>query len=720
MREVDAAVADMLGGPRADVTVVVPTHLGAGRIEQCLRSLAEQTLDQGRYEVVVVRNGPDDGTDDAVRRCASRHPSLQVRLIVGATLGAARARNVGLAAADGRYVTFVDDCDRVSAEYLDAMLRHCGPTTISVALTADETAMGDPPTFQSAGHRYATVVITSPGQLPAAMVRSAGKVMPTVLARAIGFDGALRDGGEGEFWVRLMALAPMELALCPIADHAVYYRRPGQAARSELDVSYDADVTPHLEVISTLESGFGMSADLDQLVRYLVADQVAPINAYLRDRLSEHGAVVADIRARGIRSVPMHLMNAGLARDLAVLYVALPFADTSALVAARRIRERGVVVDVVSNNMSKLKKKDFTAEPVWAEYVDTVTELRAYPVSAWWPAVLDFCRKALAAVEAAEANKGPYRSVYSRAMWPTSHVFGAMLKIRNPQIHWIAEFSDPILFGIRNERRQSSGVADPEVLATFRDALSAKGLPSPNDDNMYFWIESLVYGLADEIMFTNAHQQKYMFGHFDEPALVARANAHAVVAEHPTLDRSFYDAQPSTYPLDPGFVHIGYFGVFYATRGLAEVTSALSSLPPATRSRLKLHVFTPEPAKLATEIAAAGLVDVVIPNEYVGYLEFLNLTTRFDVLLVNDFRTADTRVINPYVPAKYADYAGSGAAIWGIVEPGSVLSSRPLHYESILGDVQGARDVLTVIAAGKGCPTTLSPASSGAYEEGIG
>ena len=132
---------------------------------------------------------------------------------------------------------------------------------------------------------------------------------------------------------------------------------------------------------------------------------------------------------------------------------------------------------------------------------------------------------------------------------------------------------------------------------------------------------------------------------------------------------------------------------------LSEVLEALRALGPAARARLRLHVFTPKPEELAKAASAAGLADTVVANPYVEYLEFLHLTTMFDVLLVNDTHTSDTHDINPYLPSKISDYAGSGPAIWGVVEPGSILSRQPLDYVSSLGDVNGARDVLERIAA---------------------
>ena len=152
------------------------------------------------------------------------------------------------------------------------------------------------------------------------------------------------------------------------------------------------------------------------------------------------------------------------------------------------------------------------------------------------------------------------------------------------------------------------------------------------------------------------------------------------------------DHQQLELPTDK--INLAYFGVFYATRGLTEVWQALRRLPAWVAGDIALHVFTSKPDELRTELAEAGLTDVVTANPYVSYLEYLNLASRVDVLIVNDARTVGIHDRNPYLPSKWSDYSGSGTAVWGIVEPGSILSAQPLQHRSELGDVDGALRVL--------------------------
>jgi GT2 family glycosyltransferase len=82
------------------VSIVVCTHNGAGTLRRCLRGIAE--LRYPRYEVIVV----DDGSSDASAAIASE---FDVRLIAIERSGLSMARNVGLAAARGEFVAYIDD-----------------------------------------------------------------------------------------------------------------------------------------------------------------------------------------------------------------------------------------------------------------------------------------------------------------------------------------------------------------------------------------------------------------------------------------------------------------------------------------------------------------------------------------------------------------------------------------------------------------------------------
>lgn len=456
-------------------------------------------------------------------------------------------------------------------------------------------------------------------------------------------------------------------------------------------------------IVARRTEGAEQGAEQGGTLRSQLVAELGPLREHLAEHPEDEERLRADVRARGLTDrFPWRRLNRGRARDLAVLYCFTPYLDTSALVAARRLHVRGVVTDVVSQQLDGLRRVDESSERVAREYLDETRVLPGEPRVAEWPATRTFVEGVLAEVADLEAAKGPYRTLYTRAMAPQSHFAGAVLKLRNPDLHWTAEFSDPILVNAYGEHRDGD-IEDDWLTEELTAGLLARGFEAPATRRLFAWAELVAYALADEIMFTNAHQQRFMLAYCEDRRLAERAASIGYARHQPTLPAEFYRMKETTYPLDPDVVNIGYFGLFFRTRGLQEIVTALASLSPEERRRVHLHVFTDNPRPLQEEMAATGMDDVISVRAYVPFLRFLNLTTRFDVLLVNDAVTSHFE-INPYLPSKVSDYRGSGTPIWAAVEPGSVLSSMEVDHLSELGDVDGALAVLRDLLASRGLP----------------
>ena len=96
------------------VSVVVATYKRDNDLARALESLASQTYKD--MEIVLVN---DNRTDDwkckvnvIVDNFKSMHPDAQINYIVNeVNQGSAKTRNIGIAAARGKYVTFLDDDD---------------------------------------------------------------------------------------------------------------------------------------------------------------------------------------------------------------------------------------------------------------------------------------------------------------------------------------------------------------------------------------------------------------------------------------------------------------------------------------------------------------------------------------------------------------------------------------------------------------------------------
>ncbi|GAB3518207.1 glycosyltransferase family 2 protein [Arthrobacter monumenti] len=99
------------------LSVIVPAKDQFDYLPDALTSLTRQFDDASALEVIVVDDGSTDGTREVAAAYAGRLPGL--RIIHNATpKGLATARNQGLAAAGGRYLTYLDGDDWLAPGHL--------------------------------------------------------------------------------------------------------------------------------------------------------------------------------------------------------------------------------------------------------------------------------------------------------------------------------------------------------------------------------------------------------------------------------------------------------------------------------------------------------------------------------------------------------------------------------------------------------------------------
>jgi hypothetical protein len=207
---------------------VIPVWNAARFVEETVRSVLAQ--DYRPLEIVVVDDGSTDDSVAVVRRLAAP----EVRLLVERNGGVGRARNVGLAAARGDLVTFLDHDDvltegsiarrveelrAVPGRFVYGRLAWLGPSPDGSAVSPgpDHEAAT---TYEAAWGRLG---ITTPGQ---ALLLRADAVA------AGGFPEERHLGGSDDrgFWLRLVARGVLP---SPMPDVVLRYRvHAGQASRT--------------------------------------------------------------------------------------------------------------------------------------------------------------------------------------------------------------------------------------------------------------------------------------------------------------------------------------------------------------------------------------------------------------------------------------------------------------------------------------------------------
>lgn len=683
------------------ISVVLPTYRGIATIGRALDSINSQTLHKGCFEVLVIVNGPDDGTWDWLEQYQLEHPALQLRTTRLQRPSAGAARNLGLVLARGDFVTFLDDDDEFQPEFLDAGLRIAGQDHISV-LPLENSHDQQPPKPDSVLSQRILANLGSKktiSDVSWVLGFNACKIVPRSLLTELRYSEDLTSGEDLVFFAGLATQGNLAVHFSDQQIGASYIRHIRDGSVSRQQNNFKFLVQDRLACIAGLEEhGVSPSAPEYRLIDDLIRSQANFIRNYLIDHPEDTTAVFEAVDSLALATFPWDMFHSEDAQTLAFLYCFAPYSDTSAIVAAKLIAQNEELVDVVSNNMDKIRHKDRAVELISRRYVRKQEIVDAPASFSGWHAISTYATRALSAAEKIRGSAGPYPKMYSRAVWIGSHVAGALYKLRYPETYWRAEFSDPL-------RRDSLGnpragnLTDGYVTERLLKALRAHGFGDLAIETVFDLTEIVSFVLADELVFTNRNQMDYMLSIYDSHEIQELVRKKALIREPPVPKRHVYSLANSGVTLPEDTVNIGYFGAFYPNRGIDAVLVAIANLPAEARSSIRLHVYSNAQSNVTNRASELGVTANVYSNPNKSYLQFLNLTTQFDVLMVSDAETSNFTNKNPFLPSKYADYVGSGAHIWAIVEEGSPLAQKEtIRFKSQVGNSSSIRNTLIEIS----------------------
>lgn len=113
------------------ISVIIPTYSPSDYIQECLNSIAHQTLEYVAFEVIIILNGPRDPYWKYLDNLLKTYTFCS-RLLYSEISGVSNARNIGLKYARGEYIAFVDDDDCISDYYLQGLYEGSSPDVIVV------------------------------------------------------------------------------------------------------------------------------------------------------------------------------------------------------------------------------------------------------------------------------------------------------------------------------------------------------------------------------------------------------------------------------------------------------------------------------------------------------------------------------------------------------------------------------------------------------------
>lgn len=112
------------------ISVIVPVYNVEKYVLKCLQSIQNQTYHN--FEVLVVDDGSNDGSGEVCEKFAESDKRFKV--IHQSNGGLSAARNMGLDAAHGKFLMFVDSDDYIHPQMLEILYRCCEENKAEVAV----------------------------------------------------------------------------------------------------------------------------------------------------------------------------------------------------------------------------------------------------------------------------------------------------------------------------------------------------------------------------------------------------------------------------------------------------------------------------------------------------------------------------------------------------------------------------------------------------------
>ena len=367
---------------------------------------------------------------------------------------------------------------------------------------------------------------------------------------------------------------------------------------------------------------------------------------------------------------------------MVISYYFPPSGNISGIVLSKRIIKGNNNVDVITTS----KGNSFVDGFVENRIVLDIAYSKDSP-----KAIFDFIEKGLAVLDE------DYEIVSSRSWEMSNHFLALEYKLKHPNVFWRAEFSDPLYHDIENKvnTKDKHKIDNPQFFNRINKEILELGdfQVLDNLSSTFFTIEYLTFLFADEIIFTNVNQRDLMLKQFPID-LTEHVLSKSTISPHPTLPKEYYYGSISDINLDNDFINIAYFGEwYYGKRHFESIFYAIDSLNHKFKDKIRFYIFISN-KKLLKDLKVS---DNIIIKKPLDYLTFLNASTKFDVLLVNDLSTKGCWEKNPYLPSKVSDYLGSQADIWAITENGSSLDSLDVKYKSDIYDYDTSVNVLVEI-----------------------
>lgn len=101
------------------ISIIIPIYNASQYLNKCIQSIVNQSYKD--FECILIDDGSSDGSEIICDQWEKK--DSRIRVIHQPNQGVSKARNRGLAEAQGKYITLIDSDDWIDSNYLNTLLR---------------------------------------------------------------------------------------------------------------------------------------------------------------------------------------------------------------------------------------------------------------------------------------------------------------------------------------------------------------------------------------------------------------------------------------------------------------------------------------------------------------------------------------------------------------------------------------------------------------------
>ena len=242
------------------ISVVVPVHNGAAEMAELMISLANQSLERSRFEVIFALNGCTDDSRTIVDRFAATC-GVDTIVLESDFAGVARARNEALKLVRFRHGIFVDHDDHLSRTYLEECLELSDYRSVIVSniIKIEDDVLSEDYAQRGIAEGFLTSHVHGPDDITLcyrAYTLNAIKTAPTYMLRRVAYNEHLAHSEDVDYWRDIFHMFAPITVKSPTRRDTYYRRQISHSLSRKLTDFYDK-AKPRFHILDRIEREAG-------------------------------------------------------------------------------------------------------------------------------------------------------------------------------------------------------------------------------------------------------------------------------------------------------------------------------------------------------------------------------------------------------------------------------------------------------------------------------